>query len=268
MYALLTSASFPDDALALPDGEALSPARAADCTRDIARTAAFVRGLHEAISTFDGEVDVLYAGTGPLAPLALPLMAMHENVRFTLVDVHPHSIEHLRALIDRFGFTRFVREIAVADATRFEPRVRPHIAVTETMRRSLEAEPQVAVTRQLARVLRPEGILVPERITLDLQVADPASAMAWLRGGALPPMRHVARLFELTRDTQQCEPVRVTIPGGLALLTTAIDVFRGRTVHGSGLTTPEILWDVRAGEVVEFRYVEGASPRLARRRMW
>lgn len=254
LYALLASDALSDRA---SSPSALSPARAADCTRDLRRTAVFLRGLHDAIRTIDSAVvDVLYAGTGPLAPLALPLMAIVDNVRFTLVDVHEESTAHVASLIERFGFERHVRAIATADATRFRPATPPHIAITETMRRSLEAEPQVAVTRQLARVLRPGGILLPERVTVDFEAAETEATLRWLDGGSLPPRRHIARLVELTRDRHALPPVAVTLPGGLAMLGTAIDVYGRHRLRDldSGLTTPQVLWDVRAGERVEFCY--------------
>jgi hypothetical protein len=261
LYALLATDSLSDRA---SSPSALSPARAADCTKDLRRTAVFLRGLHDAIRSFDTTVEVLYAGTGPLAPLALPLMALLDNVRFTLVDIHTESTEHLRSLIACFGFEPLVREIVTADATRYEPTVAPHVAITETMRRSLEAEPQVAVTRQLARVLRPEGILLPERITLALEVADRNATMRWLDGGPLPQRQHVATLLQLTRESDTFPPVTVTLPEGVAMLTTSIDVYRKHRLHNldSGLTTPEVLWNVHADETITFRYEEGPSPRM------
>ena len=264
LYALLASDALSDRA---SSPSALSPARAADCTRDLRRTAVFLRGLHDAIRSIDSAVvDVLYAGTGPLAPLALPLMAIADHVRFTLVDIHAESTRHLASLIERFGLGHRVRALATADATSFTPATQPHIAITETMRRSLDAEPQVAITRQLARVLRPGGILLPERVTVDFEAAEREATMRWLRGGSVPPRRHIARLVELTRDSGSFHPVAATLPDGLAMLGTSIDVYRGHRLRDldSGLTTPQVLWDLRAGETVEFRYEVTPSPGLRR----
>ena len=60
----------------LPQGKAINPYSAATCLQDQARTCAFGRGVRQAIEAarrrFPGEpVELLYAGTGPFAPLGL-----------------------------------------------------------------------------------------------------------------------------------------------------------------------------------------------------
>jgi hypothetical protein len=65
-------------------------------------------------------IHVLYAGCGPFALLALPLMTAFskQEVVFTLIDIHPESLRCARHLIDSFGYGAHVRAYACADATK------------------------------------------------------------------------------------------------------------------------------------------------------
>ena len=89
-----------------PSGEglAISPTQAAMCAGEFQRTAVFLRGLHDAIASVierkpSEPVRVLYAGSGPYATLAVPLMTVFppEAVRFTILDIHPVSIDYVRS---------------------------------------------------------------------------------------------------------------------------------------------------------------------------
>ena len=71
----------------LESGLALAPHLAARCVLDVKRTMAFQRGAARAIEAararFPGEtIEIVYAGTGPFAPLVRPLLSMH-GLRFT-----------------------------------------------------------------------------------------------------------------------------------------------------------------------------------------
>ena len=161
---------------ALPDGLALSPAYAAMCLLDHNRTGAFAAGLASAIARaqarFPGQrIRVLYAGTGPFATLALIQHALFspEEVGFTLLDIHQSSLDAARRIHGALDLNAYLDAAHCADATTFAHEGPPfHVAVSETMQRALKKEPQVAITRRIARLLQPDGILVPERIALDL----------------------------------------------------------------------------------------------------
>jgi hypothetical protein len=275
----------------LPSGRALSPIDAARCTRDPIRTAVFLRGVSAAVAAAPARVagrpvEVLYAGTGPFAPFALPLMALLDpgQVRFTLLDVHGRSVAAATRLVRRFGFEAFVRELREADATLFQPAAGKlfDVVVVEAMQRSLGIEPQVALTRHLSRFLGGDGFVVPGRVRVDLALSNPASETA---DGADPASRATGRVllgpvFELTRESAgrpldargRLPPVSVTLPvgtgGGIQpMLFTTVQAFGPHVLEegDSGLTFPDVLWKVPplpAGARLEFRYQLGRDPGL------
>ena len=255
------------DATALPNGTALSPADAANCLRDGRRTAVFLRGVSEAIAAarrrFDQPLEIVYAGTGPFAPFAVPLLTRlsPSDIRFTLIDAHAESIDSVAAILERFGVRDRVRALVTADAALYHHPVAPHVIVAEVMQRALSVEPQVAVMRNLAPQLARGGIAVPRRVTVDLAFADPARPSESLR---------VGRIVNLTAATARRPlPARqlampAVPPGYCAMYATRIVAFGRHALEAfeSGLTHPHFVWQLRpaAGTRVTFRYQEGASP--------
>ena len=168
----------------LPTGKAINPGAAATCLLDYVRTREFARGVHDAIEAakiqFPGEcVEILYAGTGPYAPLALlqtPFFGPDE-VRFTLIDMHESALSCQAQIISVLGLEEYIEEAVQADATQWIPpdEKKYHVAIAEVMQRALIVEPQVAVTLALSKHMRPGGLLVPERIELTLCLLDPGA---------------------------------------------------------------------------------------------
>lgn len=169
------------DETALPGGTAISPRDAARCLLDYRRTSKFLRGLHAAVlearRRFPGTtIEVLYAGCGPFAPLALPLTCRFrpDEIRFTLLDVHERSLDAARRIFRAFGAAAFVRDYMRCDAAAYRhggPHP-VHIVVAEAMQAGLEKEPQAAITMNLAPQLCPGGIFIPERIAVDCHLCD------------------------------------------------------------------------------------------------
>lgn len=298
LYDWFTAAAIPDvtagEATRLPTGLALAPDRAAQCILDTNRTVAFVRGLSLALDEArrrfpQGVLEVVYAGTGPFAPLVLPLMtarALHD-VRFTFLDVNRRAAEAVEDLIARLGLEQRTRQVIHGDATCYNHPTLIHVVVTETMQRALGTEPFVGIVRNLRRQLAPRGIVVPERVAVDVALIDAADERAqW--SGAAPSKQHesLARLFAVTAEGERpsldtygrSEPVVVTIPHGAGdverwiALITRVDVFGNMRLrdYDSGLTVPEILWPLspaHGGEVIEFNYVLDAAPGIRWRRL-
>jgi hypothetical protein len=190
----------------LAEGVAINPFSAAACLLDDMRTRAFAGGVREAIKEaqeqYPGEcIEVLYAGTGPFAPLALlqtPFFSADE-VQFTLIDIHLPALECLAQIISVLGLEPYVAATIQADAMEWEPPGGEtyHVVVAEVMQRSLITEPQVGVTAAIVTHLRPGGFLVPERVDLSLCLLSSEAEQEQ----AVQARDRLEEYFDLSSDT-------------------------------------------------------------------
>ena len=280
-------------ATALDGGTAISPRDAARCILDFSRTTTFLRGIHEAISTVrarfgDARIEVLYAGCGPYAPLALPLFSVIDaaDVGFSFLDIHQRSLDAARVLVEHYGFRDHLTGYLCADAATVRLVRKPHIVVAETMQRALSREPQLVVTANLAPQLAEGGILVPERVRVELCVADVDAEFNTLpaREGIGDGARSrvtLATLLDLSRTSvgrmmasatgSSLAAINVRVPdlpadrAWNAMLRTEVQVFDGHVLgdYDSGVTYPDILHDLgrlRGGEELRLEYEFGANP--------
>ena len=266
------------------NGLALSPTMAAMCAEDYVRTVRFLRGVHAAIRearrlTPDRAVRVLYAGCGPLATLALPLMSVlgPETVGFTLLDIHPASVARVRDAVKRLGVEASVEAFVTADAASYAVGAPPDVIVLEIMQAALAAEPQVGVTRHLL-AQAPDALLVPETVCLSLVWADPTAMMS--NAGFAEAQRTASPVFTLDRATirawdpawRDVLPASVlTVPGDVGptrmpFLLTTIQTFGPHWIRGreSGLTFPRHLDldGARPSSRLRFSYRLGSTPGL------
>ncbi|TMJ05994.1 MAG: hypothetical protein E6G97_01530 [Alphaproteobacteria bacterium] len=270
----------------LPSGKAIAPRSAAACLLDAARTVAFLRGTEAALRTVlarfpQRPVEMLYAGCGPFAPFALMLATRFgpAQVRATLLDVNPSSLGCARALFETFGLTDFVRAYVCADAATYVwPRELPlHVVLVEAMQRALEHEPQVAISLNLAPQLTAGGILVPERIAVDLCLYDPAREFAAADSGDLSEARRIrvclGTVLELTADSARALARATEYPAPVldvpaetrhlpAMLRTAITAFGHHSIgeYASGLTNPFPLNGLAGARRIRTRYAGGPHP--------
>jgi hypothetical protein len=194
------------------NGLALSPAMAAMCAADSARTVVFIRGLHAAIQndrnrSLGRPTRVLYAGCGPYATLAVPLMALFppQELTFTVLDIHERSIESAKAVVNALGLEESVTSYEVVDALCYQvrPDQPPDIIVLEIMNACLEKEPQVAITRHLIDQA-PQATLVPTLVRVDANLVDPAKEFSHPPQRVPTPDRdrlRVGTVFELSAET-------------------------------------------------------------------
>lgn len=276
------------DETGLPSGKALSPKDAARCVLDYRRTSQLLKGIHAAILEAQRRfpntaIEILYAGCGPFAPLAIPLTGQFNpaEIQFTLLDIHKRSLDAARRVFQAFGATAFVRDYTQCDAASYKhnaPHV-IHIAVAEAMQAALEKEPQVAITINLAPQLCAGGIFIPERIVVSCRLCDPANEFSRLpaeaddadslsAGSVGDKVRHeLGRVLELTagsflnlsapsagREHQGAflsPKVVVDVLKDLdgefnLMLSTTITVFDAIVLseNESGLTCPKVLYDL------------------------
>lgn len=159
------------------NGNAIGTFWAARCVMEIFRTQRFVKSLAAAINDVkdtkpEETVHVLYAGTGPFAALALPIMATHlpADVQFTLLEINPESYSMLKVVLEKFNFNTFVSGIELTDATIWKIENQHFdIVLSETMDRALLKEPQVSIMLHIASQLKNETpIFIPEEIVVSL----------------------------------------------------------------------------------------------------
>ncbi|RXK80821.1 SAM-dependent methyltransferase [Filimonas effusa] len=156
-------------------GNAIGTFWAARCSREVLRTQRFSRALYnsvsEALKQHQKTIHVLYAGTGPFATLALPVMMMFkpEEVQFTFLEINSESIEIVKQVIDLLDLHNYIKDIHQCDASVWEvPSPDIDIVISETMYTALKTEPQVAIMLNLAKQLPEDTIFLPEEITVSL----------------------------------------------------------------------------------------------------
>lgn len=291
LYSLCSSLSGihsdNSDATMIASGEAISPRDAARCVLDYKRTSKFLRGLYAAILEMqkrfpDVVIEILYAGCGPFAPLALPLTTRSnsDEIKFTLLDLHQRSLDAARTIFDALGKSAFVRDYIECDAATYKHDGRHviHIVIVETMQAALEKEPQVAITMNLAPQLCRGGIFLPERITVDCFLGDIAAEFPDFSVDRAPNSLpadgsgriNLGRVMDLSAEGCSLSPklinVAEDIDGELHLmLLTTITVFDSIVLSDreSGLTCPRVLYDagkVKRGQSIEFEYQPGPKP--------
>jgi len=277
----------------LDSGVAVSPLMAAFCAREVFRSAAFIRGAGEAVldaARGARPVRVLYAGCGPFALLALPLMAVfsERQVGFTLIDIHPESLRCAQHLIDGFGFSGHVVEYVCEDATRYQISSDPipDVIVSETMNVCLGKEPQVSIARHLL-AQAPDALMVPQAVSVEACLLDRSKEhvpVAEQQGRLVEPVRdriYLGKIFELNAEnirqwadiTEERLPAgSITIPTPLLQryqlrLLTRITVY-GQTClqdYDSSLNLPQALPGKPTfvgGETLQFHYQLGVRPGL------
>jgi len=280
----------------LSSGLAVSPSMAAMCLNEHLRTQRFFSGLKQAVEVLlkdkpARQVSVLYAGCGPWATLALPLMSVYpaSALRFTLLDIHPQSIASAQSLIGNLGFADYINDYVIADASEYRIATGelPDIILTETMNVTLRNEPQVAICRNLIGQA-PQAIMIPEQVRIDLVQLAPAKEHSMVSSdykGEIPlPQReriHLGEVFTLDKgnitrwqsmDSDSLPAKSIALPEfldprlQLNLLTT-ITTYGDTTLsdYDSSLTLPvklQVGEGVVPGHPVHFHYRLGAYPGL------
>jgi len=157
-------------------GKAIGPFWAATCAGEMLRTQRFCRGLYSAIKDCLAKqqiakpIHVIYAGTGPLATLAIPAMMQFkpDQVQFTLLEINPVSYAKLQELLTWLDLNAYVKELVLTDAATWKVTDTADIVVSETMNGGLRNEPQIAIMLNLVNQMPENTLLIPEEITVAL----------------------------------------------------------------------------------------------------
>lgn len=294
LLKLTTEINLVEGRTMLDSGMAVSPLMAAFCAREVLRSAAFIKGAGAAVQDAaheDCPVRVLYAGCGPFALLALPLMAAFsaQQVVFTLIDIHPESLRCAQHLVDVFGFSGHVLEYVCADATRYQipSDLIPDVIVSETMNVCLGKEPQVSIARHLL-AQAPDALMVPQAVSVEACLLDQKKEHAPIDltqpEKFVEPVRdriYLGKIFELNAENirQWADITEDRLPAGSITIPTPLPqhyqlrlltriVVYGQTClqdYDSSLNLPQALPGkpaIAGGEVLQFHYQLGVHPGL------
>ena len=157
------------------DGVAIGPHRAAICMNDLLRTCNYIKGLYAAILASKGKnknqtIKVIYAGCGPFATLAIPIMALFQSdeVQFNLLDVVEGSYKYAKQTINKLNLDAYVSNIECLDASKYQIEEEVFdVLLVECMGPALKKEAQVAITLNLAPQIHKDGIIIPESVNVD-----------------------------------------------------------------------------------------------------
>lgn len=255
------------------NGIALSTKFAALCIDDLIRTRQLIRGLFKAVEKVKSKekpVTILYAGTGPFAALALPLISIYtsKQVQLVLMEINPQTITCLKKTIKKLGIKDYISEIIQEDASTcvLKDATKIDILISETMQHALVKEQQVPIFFNLVTQLNKNTIIIPNAIHMDLAVLGNCSkniientngknykeiSKLWcfdksfieekIKIGKLPKNN---TNYTLIKDINYKEYISQEYRH-LAILT-SIHIFDNEWIHfnESGLTIPKILFDV------------------------
>lgn len=266
--------------LILQNGKALSPYSAASSIKELYRTRSFMSGALLAVKDLrdrhSGEcLHIVYAGTGPFAILALPVMFAYtaSEVKFTFIDIHSDATRALTYILGKLGFTDHIEDIVCVDATKYSiPANRPtHLVISETMQRALVKETQVGITLHLAPQVGPDTIWIPESIHIEAALVNKSKDMERMMGTLKEGETHIhylGTLMNLTKEFAQhsvqdnndtlnnFEEVTFTLPQDILMdypvftLMTTINVYGPHYLlpHESSITLPHEVQDLSKTE--------------------
>lgn len=295
LYSLFAKLSGLDDSRNLPpvakgsaltSGLAISPNEAARCVWDFARTTAFMRGVKAAIDDLlarfpDEPIEVLYAGCGPFAPLIIPILGNFEpaHLRVTFLDYHRRSLDSVGLLLRQLELHEHAVTLVQADAHSYVHPVKPHLVICEMMQTALRNEPQVAVTFNLAPQLRDGGIFVPQKIWVEVVLAESGRELSFDQA----PRKRIPLGTILELDAALSDPKMVgqthvleipsDMPPSLDLrILTKVSIFGTFKLNDfdAAITYPVVLRQLdglKAGDQVEFVYVLNDRPHFEFKRL-
>jgi predicted RNA methylase len=262
----------------LPSGKAIAPGKAAFCLKEFMRTQVFLQGIFEAINDLllqKETIHIVYAGTGPYGTLITPLLTLFspQQLRLTLIEINPISLEAIRKLYTHLQLDGFADEYLLTDAATYQlpPDKIADIIISETMLAALKNEPQVAIMQNLIPQLKPGGIFIPQQIKVAAQLTNFRSEMAYSMGETDSPGRVFLKdIYTISQASLPGEAETVvSIPqeatNKTITLFTDIYVYKDNllTVNNCSLNMPINVIKIDAPDPVSqitFKYLMGEKP--------
>lgn len=259
-----------------PYGKAVSPTTAAQCAEDIERSRVFMQAVYIAVQerlTPERPVLVLYAGTGPLGWLILPLLSLFsaQQVQVTALDIHQFSLDSFRGLCKTLKLEDRISDWVCADATVWQPQsgATYDLILSETMNQFLEQEPQIQIFVNLQRCLKEGGSLIPQQVLLSAEL-ELQESQVWQQRDLGPvfclDLNSAKALAQGQSEVLQAQILLPEFePGPVDLkLNTAIQVYKQFWLvdKQSQLTLAKYRKDLllKPGSVLEFHYQSGQIP--------
>lgn len=158
-------------------GKAIGAKWAEMCIQDVLRTKRFMKGVYLAVNDIlathpNKTVELLYIGTGPYATLITPLLPHFspQQLQLTLVEINPNTRQILEKTMEKLGAEPYITKIMGDDGATMQLTAgySPDIVLLECLQQALDKEQQVAITYNLIPQMKPNVILIPEQIQLQL----------------------------------------------------------------------------------------------------
>lgn len=261
-------------------GKAIGPFWAGFCTNELIRTQRFCRGLYKAVShklqqNSTRPVHVIYAGTGPFAALALPVIMQFKpsQLQFTLLEINRESYLTLTGLLKVFGLEAYIKHFELCDAITWKvPNEDVDIVLSETMNRALIKEPQINIMLNMVSQLADTVTYIPQAISVDLAVNHHNKSVS-----------HLKRLYTFNKESYQkiiaqsvgqshwifdSEQINYSpSDNGKLVYTTDIIVYADETLTGTDCSL-NMLHKIRTelpqhDATLEFTYQDGQYPGFA-----
>lgn len=262
----------------LPEGKAISPAKAAFCLLEGQRTSVFMRGIYQAILKLKEAfpktcLSILYAGSGPYATLITPLTALFgsDEISIRMLDINPTSLASVKQLYDKLGLSNYVESYICEDATTYRSTATTHLIISETMMHALVREPQVAIMLNLVPQLTPRGFFIPQEITVSAALLSRSEEMKRHLDANFQPKRTcIGKVYTIGQSAcLKHQPVTMQIPDHLEetkelYLLTDITVFENEKlgINDCSLNLPVKVQSAEGyeGKHITFQYIMGEKP--------
>lgn len=163
----------------IPAGLVVAPGYAQESLAAGVYIAQLASILHKQIAAHQAQdptraLQVLYPACGPFfgAGLVVALLWPASALQLTLVEVSSAALQMAQSVAQALEIENRIAQFVHADASRWTPSHAYDLLLVSCLQAGLSREPQIAVSANLVPFLKPEGVLIPERIEVRLGALD------------------------------------------------------------------------------------------------